>query len=130
MASVEDHDLGNVILESKPVQKVSKAARDLSAALKEQFPDGFSYESLMEVVIFAMRHVALYFKAKSGAQKKKLVSDAIIVLLESTDSGEYEKYEPTVKALVPTMIDNICDIEKTKTKINKGLARGCIYCCH
>ena len=42
----------------------------------------------MEVVIFAMRHVALYFKAKSGTQKRKLVSDSIVMLLEETDSGE------------------------------------------
>ena len=131
MASIESQSLGNVILESKPVQKVSKMARDLATALKDEYPDGFSYDTLMEVVIFAMRHVALYFKAKSGAQKKKLVVDAIFVLLENTASeGETEKNEPVLKILLPTMIDTVCDIEKTKTKINKGIKRGCIYCCY
>ena len=115
---------------SKPVQKVSIAVRDLSTALKEQFPDGFTYDTIMEVVIFAMRHVAMYFKAKSGAQKKKLVCDSLIMLLDNTDSGEMEQFEPVLKTMVPTIIDTICDIEKTKTKINKGLKKSCIYCCY
>jgi hypothetical protein len=127
---MEDKSLSNVVMGSKPVQKVSIAVRDLYIALKEQFPDGFTYDTIMEVVIYAMRYVAMTFKQKSGAQKKKLVGDSLIMLLDNTDSGELEQFDSVLKTMVPTIIDTICDIEKTKTKINKGIKNSCIYCCY
>jgi len=121
-------DLHNVILESKPVKRVSIAVQNLYAVLKSQFPNGFTYDNLMEIVIFAMRHLSLFNKDVSGQQKKKIIIDSLILILDTTDSGENEKYDPIVREMIPTVIDTLSDVEKAKIKINKKL-RKCCWCC-
>ena len=58
-----------------------------------------------------------------------MVVDALLTLLDQTDSGDYEKYESVLKSMVPTIIDNIIDIEGGKLNINKKLPKNCLWCC-
>ena len=122
-------ELQNVVLDSKPVKKVSSEILALVDKLKERFPNGFEHDNLMEATMFAMRHLAVHNKRDSGNKKKKMIVDALIMLLDNTDSGELEKFEPILKSMLPTIIDNLIDVEKGKLHINKKLPKACLMCC-
>ena len=126
---IENVVLGGVKVAMKPVKKVSTAVQNLVSTLKEKYPNGFEFDNVLEVTIAAMRHLAIFNKEMNGRQKKKMVVDALILLLDETDSGEYEKYEHILKYMLPTLIDGLIDVEKGKLSINKRLKKGCLMCC-
>ena len=128
MATNVGDQIENVVLDGvkvamKPVKKVSTAVQNLVSTLKEKYPNGFEFDNVLEVNIAAMRHLAIFNKEMNGRQKKKMVVDALILLLDETDSGEYEKYEHILKYMLPTLIDGLIDVEKGKISINKRLKK-------
>lgn len=130
MSSNGEAQLSNVVLsDKKPVKKVSAEVQGMAAALLEQFPHGFEYDNIMEATLVAMRYLAIHHRRLTGRQKKKMVVDALLTLLDQTDSGDFEKYECILKGMIPTIVDNIIDVENGKIHINKKLPKLCLMCC-
>lgn len=130
MDSIEPLQLSNVVLGDKiPIKKVSAEVQGMAAELLKQFPHGFEFDNIMEATLVAMRYLAVNHRKLTGRQKKKMVVDALLTLLDQTDSGDFEKYEFVLKGMVPTIIDNIIDIEGGKLSINKKLPKNCLWCC-
>ena len=50
------------------------------------------------------------------------------LLLDETNSGEMEFYEPIVKAMIPSTINTLIDVEKKKIKLNKRIKKCCFIC--
>ena len=59
---------------------------------------------------------------------KTMINDIMEVYPEEK-GNIYEKYESVLKSMVPTIIDNIIDIEGGKLNINKKLPKNCLWCC-
>lgn len=115
---------------SAPSRKVSAETIKLKEVIMETFPHGFDHDNLMEAVIRAMRHLARKHRRLTGQQKKKLIVDALLLVLDETNSGALEVFEPLVKSMIPTVVDNLIDVEKGKIKLNKK-GRSCLsmLCC-
>ena len=115
---------------SVPTRKVSAETIKLKEVIMETFPHGFDHDNLMEAVIRAMRHLARKHRRLTGQQKKKLIVDALLLVLDETNSGALEVFEPLVKSMIPTVVDNLIDVEKGKIKLNKK-GRSCLsmLCC-
>jgi hypothetical protein len=83
----------------------------------------------MEAVISCVRFLAESKRRLTGQQKKKLIIDALLLVLDETDSGVLESFEPLIKVMIPTVVDNLIDVEKGKIKLNKGIRKRCCFMC-
>ena len=50
----------------------------------------------------------------TGFQKRQLIIDAMLLLLDETNGGEMEFYEPIIKSMIPSAINTFVDVEKRK----------------
>ena len=109
-------------------RKVSKETVEVKKHILSCFPHGIDHENLMDSVIVSVRFLAKNRSKLTGQQKKKTISDALLLVLDETDSGILENLETVVKLMVPTIVDNLIDVEKGKIKLNKGIKK-CFLCC-
>ena len=84
----------------------------------------FGMVELQVVVKFQMVLITILLQ-----QKKKLIIDALLLVLDETDSGILENFEPLIKIMIPTVVDNLIDVEKGKIKLNKGIRVSCCCIC-
>ena len=116
-----------VVLTSS-TRKVSAETTKLKDVILESFPSGFDLDNVMEAVVRAMRYLARKQRKLTGQQKKKLIVDSLLLVLDETNSGALEMFEPIIKSMVPTVVDNLVDVEKGKIKLNKR-GRSCLFAC-
>ena len=110
-------------------RKTSKETIELKKFILQNFPQGVDHGNTMEVVIKCVRFLAESKRKLTGQQKKKLIIDALLIVLDETDSGVLESFEPIVKVMIPTVVDNLIDVEKGKIKLNKGAVKRCCFMC-
>ena len=128
----ESNDTINVSLSSRKFSKETIALKDI---ILEAFPNGFDHNNIMETVVRSIQYLKRKQRKLTGQQKKKLVVDALLLVLDETNSGSLEVFEPLVKNMIPTVVDNLIDVEKGKIKLNKrkksclSLLCGCGVCC-
>ena len=108
------------------VRRVSKYAEELKNYLQSKYPNGFNLENMLEVVVECIQYLSTV-KNLSGHQKRQVIIDAILLLLDETNSGELEVYEPIIKSMIPATINVLIDVEKKKIKLNKKVGWKC--CC-
>ena len=106
-------------------RKVSNDTVDLKNELLAVFPNGIDHGNMMDVIVRAMRFLTLRKRKLTGQQKKKLIIDSLLVVLDETDSGSLEVFEPLIKTMIPTVVDNLIDVEKGKIRLNKK-SRSCV----
>ena len=127
MAEKSNANTEQVALTVTSSRKVSTETHNLKQVVLDAFPNGMDHSNLMEVVVRLMRYLARKQKRLTGQQKKKLLVDALLLVLDETDSGSLEVFEPLVKNMVPTIVDNLIDVEKGKIKLNKNAK--CLSAC-
>tara|TARA_B100000073_G_C23275136_1_gene388120 strand:- start:21 stop:446 length:426 start_codon:yes stop_codon:yes gene_type:complete len=108
-------------------RRVSMIAEDLKNFLIKKYPNGFSLEIVMDVVIDSIKYLKRV-REMSGHQKRQAITDALLLLLDETNSGELEFYEPIIKSMIPSTINTLIDVEKKKIKLNKKIKNCCICC--
>lgn len=101
----------------------------LSLKVIEAFPEGITVKSLTQAVIDCMSLVGQINDMK-GADKKQLVIDLLIYILDKTDSGVFELVEPFLKEAIPELIDSLIDVEKGKIHFNPKIKKklNCFGC--
>ena len=101
----------------------------LASTILKAFPSGLTIKSLTQSVITCMGIVG-QFKNMKGADKKQLVIDMLIFILDKTDSGIFELIEPFIKEAIPDLIDELIDVEKGKIRFNPKLKNklNCFGC--
>ena len=100
----------------KNVRRVAKSADDLKNFQLQKYPNGFGLDNMLDVVIECIQYLATYRKM-TGFQKRQLIIDSMLLLLDETNSGELEFYEPIVKSMIPSTINTLVDVEKKEDKI-------------
>lgn len=103
----------------------------LGETVLKQFPNGITLESLFEAVTSFMSIVG-QIKNMRGADKKQLVIDTILFVLDNTNAGALEIVEPVVKQMIPYAIDSLIDVEKGTMRFNpkvKNKLQSCFPCC-
>tara|TARA_B100000073_G_C23659121_1_gene543777 strand:+ start:197 stop:622 length:426 start_codon:yes stop_codon:yes gene_type:complete len=111
----------------KTKRRVSTVAEELKNFLLKKYPNGFSLEIIMDVVIDSIRYLKRITEM-SGHQKRQAITDALLLLLDETNSGELEFFEPIIKSMVPSTVNTLIDVEKKKIKLNKKIKACCICC--
>ena len=113
---------------SNTKRRVSSAAEDLKNHLIKKYPNGFTLENILDLVIDSMQYLNKLL-SMSGHQKRQCIIDSLLLLLDETNSGELEFYEPIIKSMIPSTVNTLIDVEKKKIKLNKRIAKGCLGCC-
>ena len=108
--------------------KTSKEMVELKNLILHGFPAGVDHNNLMEVLIYCIKHLASINKNLTGQQKKKLIIDSILLVIDETDSSSLEQFEPLIKIMIPNVIDNLIDVEKGKIILNKKIKHLCCGC--
>ena len=113
----------------KTTRRVSNVANDLKNYLIKNYPNGFTLENILDLVVEAIQFLNRMVKM-SGNQKRQCIIDALLLLLDETNSGELEFYEPIVKSMIPSAVNTFIDVEKKKIKLNKKVRKciGCLGC--
>ena len=126
--SISLSDIENNITNPRTViRRFSKTAEELKDYLLTKYPNGFSLDNIIDVVVECIQYLALYRKM-SGHQKRNAITEAIILVFDETDAGDYETFEPIIKAIVPATVNTLIDVEKKKIKLNKKVCRLCCCC--
>jgi len=110
-------------------RKTSKETIELKKFILQHFPHGIDHGNIMEAVMSSVRFLAQTKRKLTGQQKKKLIIDSLLLVLDETDSGILENFEPLIKVMIPTVVDNLIDVEKGKIKLNKGIRSRCCCIC-
>jgi hypothetical protein len=100
----------------------------LSTKIIEAFPSGITVGSVTVAVIDCMTMVGQIDRI-SGSDKKQLVIDMLIYIVNHTDSGSYEVMDPIIVCAVPIMIEALIDVEKGKLRFNPKIAKKFKMCC-
>jgi len=110
-------------------RKTSKETIEVKKFVMQHFPHGIDHGNVMEAVMKCVRFLAQTKRKLTGQQKKKLIIDSLLLVLDETDSGILENFEPLIKVMIPTVVDNLIDVEKGKIKLNKGVRSSCCCLC-
>ena len=120
----------NVTSTRAVVRRFCKEASTLKDYLLTKYPSGFDFDNLLDVIVVSIQYLSIYRKI-SGHQKRNIIIEAILLVLDETDSGSLEVFEPVLKAMVPATVNTLIDVEKKKIKLNKkatGVLWRC-FCC-
>ena len=63
-------------------------------------------------------------KKLSGVDKKQLVIDMLIYIVNNTDSGVVEIMDPIIINAVPHIIDSLIEVEKGKLRFNPKISKN------
>lgn len=122
-----NNGISNTINSAKSnIRRVSNQAIQLKNFLESKYPNGFNLENMLEVVVECIQYLSTV-KKMSGQQKRQVIIDATLLLLDDTNCGELEVYEPIIKSMIPATINTLIDVEKKKIKLNKKAS--CWKCC-
>ena len=117
-----DTSVGDIEIATESKLKFSVDVEELKDFLKENFPNGIDYDSIVDIVVRAMQYLSRKRKM-TGRQKKQTISQALIMLIDETDAQSLPFFDAIIKAVVPNIVDNFVDVEKGKIRLNKrGLA--------
>ena len=80
--------------------------------------------NLMPIVVELMQAVAEIPKLR-GTEKKALVIDALRYMVDVTDAGSWDKFDPVIRELIPLVIDSMLEVNKGKLTFKPILPKGC-----
>ena len=100
-------------------RKASKEAFEIKKFILKDFPQGIDHGNILEVVIRCVKFLAETKRRLTGQQKKKLIIDSLLLVLDETDSGLLEGFESLISITIPTVVDNLIDVEKGKIKLEQ-----------
>ena len=66
----------------------------------------------------------------TSEQKKDLICDILVYVVDNTDSGALESLDPIIKKMIPNVIDTIIKVEDGKLKINSSGCLSKLPCFH
>ena len=126
--SISLTDIENDITNPRTIiRRFSKTAEELKDYLLTKYPNGFTLDNIIDVVVECIQYLAFY-RTMSGHQKRNAITEAIILVFDETDGGDYETFEPIIKAIVPPTVNTLIDVEKKKIRLNKKACRLCCWC--
>ena len=127
LVKVDVNQLASVVDKESPVtaEQVVKEGKKLI----EAFPNGIQLENIMDAVIIIMGTTKTLNNLNSK-QKKDLICDILIYVVDNTDSGALESLDPIIKKMIPNVIDTLVQVEDGKLKINSSGCLSKLPCFH
>ena len=101
---------------------------ELGSKTVKAFPTGFQLDTIMDATMEVMKDVSTIYYLH-GKEKKQLVIDILIHVVNNTDAGALESLDPIIIKMIPNIIDTIIKVESGKMSINKKPLSKCFPCC-
>jgi len=127
LVKVDVNQLASVVDKKSPVtaEQVVKEGK----LLIEAFPNGIQLENIMDAVVISMG-TAKNINNLTSEQKKDLICDILIYVVDNTDSGALESLDPIIKKMIPTVIETLIKVEDGNLKINSPGCLSKLPCFH
>ena len=127
LVKVDVNQLTSVVDKNSPVtaEYVIKEGKKLI----EAFPNGIQLENIMDAVVIIMG-TTKNINNLTSEQKKDLICDILVYVVDNTDSGALESLDPIIKKMIPNVIDTIIKVEDGKLKINSSGCLSKLPCFH
>jgi len=94
------------------------------------FPSGVNLKNITEVTMSVLKEITtLYYLNPS--QKKEMIVDTLIYIVDNTDAGALESLDPVIKQVIPGIIDALIIVENGKLVVDKpkSILKKCLPCC-
>ena len=127
LVKVDVNQLTSVVDKNSPVtaEYVIKEGKKLI----EAFPNGIQLENIMDAVVIIMG-TTKNINNLTSEQKKDLICDILVYVVDNTDSGALESLDPIIKKINSNVIDTIIKVEDGKLKINSSGCLSKLPCFH
>ena len=79
---------------------------DLGNTMIKQFPNGLSLDSIVPAAVQIMDLIKKQ-KGLSMDQKKQVIVDVLVYVVDHTDSGALESLDPVIKQAIPSVLDAV-----------------------
>ncbi len=119
-------ELKSVNDETSPIQ--AEDVKKMAEKIITIFPNGIQLENLVEATIIVLKEVSVIYKLKAE-HKIDLIVDILTYVIDNTDAGSLEVLDPILKKMIPSIIDNILQVEDGKLVINKKTLSERYLCC-
>lgn len=101
--------------------------KEMGKKIIEMFPNGIQLDNLVEATIITLKDVSKIYKLKAE-HKIDLIVDILIYVIDNTDAGSLEVLDPILKKMIPSIIDNLLQVEDGKLVINKKTFKEKLPC--
>jgi hypothetical protein len=103
------------------VKKVGKQIIDM-------FPNGIQLDNLMEATMIILKEVSKIYKLKAQ-HKIDLIVDILLYVIDNTDAGSLEVFDPILKKMIPGVIDNLLKVDEGKLVLHDKTLKERLLCC-
>ncbi len=94
----------------------------------EMFPNGIQLDNLMEATMVILKEVNKIYKLKAE-HKIDLIVDILFYVIDNTDAGSLEVFDPILKKMIPSVIDNLLKVDEGKLVLHDKTLKEKLLCC-
>ena len=94
------------------------------------FPSGVNLKNITEVTMTVLKEITTLYYLKPS-QKKEMIVDILIYIVDNTDAGALESLDPVIKQVIPGIIDALIIVENGALVVDKpkSILKKCLPCC-
>lgn len=94
------------------------------------FPSGVNLKNITEVTMSVLKEITTLYYLKPP-QKKEMIVDILIYIVDNTDAGALESLDPVIKQVIPGIIDALIIVENGALVVDKpkSILKKCLPCC-
>jgi len=94
------------------------------------FPTGVNLKNITEVTMSVLKEITTLYYLKPS-QKKEMIVDILIYIVDNTDAGALESLDPVIKQVIPGIIDALIIVENGALVVDKpkSILKKCLPCC-
>jgi len=85
--------------------------------------------SNVTIVLIALMTEASKFERLTGAEKKEIVTEVLIYMVDELPSEDVEELKPLLSTMIPVLINNIVDMKKGNIKLSLKKTSKQLLCC-
>ena len=82
------------------------------------FPSGVNLKNITEVTMSVLKEITTLYYLKPS-QKKEMIVDILIYIVDNTDAGALESLDPVIKQVIPGIIDALIIVENGALVVDK-----------
>ena len=119
-------ELKSVADQSSPIK--ADDVKKVGKQIIEMFPNGIQLENLIEATMIILKEVTKIYKLKAQ-HKIDLIVDILLYVIDNTDAGSLEVFDPILKKMIPGVIDNLLKVDEGKLVIHNKTLKEKLLCC-
>lgn len=119
-------ELKSVADTTSPVK--AEDVKKIGKQIINMFPNGIQLENLIEATMIILKEVTKIYKLKAQ-HKIDLIVDILLYVIDNTDAGSLEVFDPILKKMIPGVIDNLLKVDEGKLVLHNKTLKERLLCC-